>query len=101
HERKGRCLCVWDHPTDPRHLQLLRAVNWRSRFTRLISPRHVVVAGVFDAVHLFRSAGLMSRRPLPCLDYWREIAITQVTALAAHTAQCSVKLEYALTWRQP
>ena len=27
HQRKGRCVCVWDHATDPRHLQLLRAVG--------------------------------------------------------------------------
>ena len=29
HQRQGRCLCVGNHATDPRHLQLLRAVNWR------------------------------------------------------------------------
>jgi hypothetical protein len=36
HQRLGRCLCVGNHAVDPGHLQLLRAVRWRTKFSRLI-----------------------------------------------------------------
>ena len=54
--RKDRCVCVRHHATDPGHLQLLRAVNRRCRFSWLISPATYRKRGSFDAVHLFRSA---------------------------------------------
>ena len=49
-------IAVRDHATDPRHLQLLRAVGRRFRFSRLISSRDVIVGVACETVclqHLF------------------------------------------------
>src|SRR5664279_3075021 len=58
HQRKGRCLCVWDHPTDSRHFQLLRAIAAVLRGPFMRGKRLSI--GLRAALAIFAAALLMT-----------------------------------------